>query len=151
MNTDTDMVKNHIEEVIEIKVPSSTRHLHAMRLLTKNLAESMGFGNRDSEKAALAVEEALTNVIEHAYHGQEDNKMHVIFEIDNNKLTVRILHKGDQIDISRVFAADDLSHFYLQKKKGGLGILLMKRCMDEVTYKTGPHQNECCMIKYLKK
>jgi serine/threonine-protein kinase RsbW len=111
----------------------------------------MGFGVKDSEKAALAVEEALTNVIEHAYHGEEGRKMHLIFQIENNKLTVRILHKGDQIDVSKVLMDDDLTHFRTQKKKGGLGILLMKKCMDEVTYKSGPRRNECCMIKYLKK
>jgi len=143
--------KQRIDEVVEIKIPSRTRHLHAMRLLTKNLAESMGFGTKDSEKAALAVEEALTNVIEHAYHGEEGRKMHVIYEIENNKLTVRILHTGDQMVASDSCTNEDFSHFYRQRKKGGLGVLIMKRCMDEVTYKTGPRQNECCMIKYLRK
>jgi serine/threonine-protein kinase RsbW len=142
--------KQRIDEVVEIKIPSKTKHLHAMRLLTQNLAESMGFGARDSEKAALAVEEALTNVIEHAYHGEEDRKMRVIFQIDNSKFTVRILHNGERYDNSHM-KTDDLSHFYKQRKKGGLGVLIMKRCMDEVTYKSGPRQNECCMIKYLRK
>ena len=143
--------KQRIEEIVEIKIPSKTKHLHAMRLLTQNLAESMGFGTKDSEKAALAVEEALTNVIEHAYHGEEDRKMRVIYEIENGKLTVRILHQGDQFDASQYSSTDDLTQFYKQRKKGGLGVLIMKRCMDEVTYKSGPRQNECCMIKYLRK
>jgi serine/threonine-protein kinase RsbW len=111
----------------------------------------MGFGKRDSETAALAVEEALTNVIEHAYHGEEGKKMQVIFEMEGNKFTVRILHTGDQIDTTEFVLSDELSHFYRQKKRGGLGVLIMKKCMDEVTYKSGPEVNECCMIKYLKK
>ena len=110
----------------------------------------MGFGSKDSEKTALAVEEALSNVIEHAYHGEEGRKMRVIYEMEQDKFTVRILHNGDQIDAA-CFTIDDLAHFYHQKKKGGLGILIMKKCMDEVTYRSGPRENECCMIKYLKK
>jgi len=144
------MTPGSVEEIVEVKIPSRTKHLHAMRILTKNLAESMGFASKDSEKAALAVEEALTNVIEHAYHGQEGRRMQVIYEIENDKLTVRILHNGDQIDTSLV-PAEDLSLFYRQKKRGGLGILIMKKCMDEVTYKSGPGMKECCMIKYLKR
>ena len=139
-----------MEEVVEVRIPSNTRHLHAMRLLTQNLAESMGFGSKDCEKAALAVEEALTNVIEHAYHGEESRKMQVIYEIESDKFTVRILHNGDQIDLSP-HAVEDFSHYYRKKKKGGLGILLMRRCMDEVSYKSGAGLNECCMIKYLRK
>jgi serine/threonine-protein kinase RsbW len=140
-----------VEETVEIHLPSMTKHLHAIRTLCVTLAESMGFAKRDSETTALAVEEALTNVIEHAYHGEEGKKMQVIFEMEGNKFTIRILHTGDQIDATQYVLADDLSHFYKQKKRGGLGVLIMKKCMDEVTYKSGPDLNECRMIKYLKK
>src|SRR5687767_5004073 len=113
-----------------------TKHLHAIRTLCMTLAESMGFPKRDSETTALAVEEALTNVIEHAYHGEKGTKMQVIFEMEGNKFTVRILHSGDQIDSGQYILADDLAHLYKQKKRGGLGVLIMKKCMDEVTYKS---------------
>jgi serine/threonine-protein kinase RsbW len=145
------MSKKPLGEIVEVTLPSSTRHLHAMRVLTSTLAESMGFGEKDSEKTALAVEEALTNVMEHSYHGDANRRMQVIFELQREKLTVRILHNGDQVEASRLHASDDLSNFFAQKKRGGLGILIMKRCMDEVTYKSGPPLNECCMIKYLPK
>lgn len=145
------MGRQQFENVVDIKIPSSTRHLHTMRTLTRILAESMGFDRKDSDSAALAVEEALTNVIEHSYHGEEDRKMHVIFELDDDKFTVRILHNGDQIEVSNLSKTEDWSSFHSQKKKGGLGILIMKKCMDEVTYKSGPRQNECCMVKYLRK
>ncbi len=145
------MGRQQFDEIVDIKIPSSTRHLHTMRTLTRILAESMGFDRKDSEGAALAVEEALTNVIEHSYHGEEHRKMHIIFELDEEKFTVRILHNGDQIEISNLSRSDDWTTFHSQKKKGGLGILLMKKCMDEVTYKAGARQNECCMVKYLRK
>jgi serine/threonine-protein kinase RsbW len=142
-------VKNPQDSIVEVTLPSSTRHLHAMRMLTSTLAESMGFGRKESETTALAVEEALTNVMEHSYHGDTNRRMQVIFEMQPEKFTIRILHNGDQVDAGKVSRADDLSNFLSQKKKGGLGILIMKKCMDEVTYKSGSPQNECCMIKYL--
>lgn len=144
------MAKNPLHEIVEVTLPSSTRHLHAMRVLTSTLAESMGFARKESEKTALAVEEALTNVMEHSYHGDPARKMQVIFELQREKFTIRILHNGDQVEAGTLSMSEDLSNFIAQKKKGGLGILIMKRCMDEVTYKSGA-QNECCMIKYLPK
>lgn len=122
-----------------------------MRLLTETLAQSLGFPQKDSEKAALAVEEALTNVIEHSFHGERSRKMEIIFELQHDKFTVRILHNGDQMKNNHAPASEDFSNFHLQKKKGGLGVLLMKRFMDEVEYKSGPKLNECCMVKYLRK
>jgi serine/threonine-protein kinase RsbW len=110
----------------------------------------MGFDRVDSEKTALAVEEALTNVMEHSYHGQESRKMQVIYEMEGKKFMIRILHNGDQVDPGKLTNVEELTDYYLQKKKGGLGILIMKRCMDEITYKAGSPLNECCMIKYLK-
>jgi anti-sigma regulatory factor (Ser/Thr protein kinase) len=145
------MAKNSLNEVVEVTLPSSTRHLHAMRVLTSTLAESMGFARKDSEKTALAVEEALTNVMEHSYHGDSNRKMQVIFELQGEKFTIRILHNGDQVEAGKLSMSDDLGNFFAQKKKGGLGILIMRRCMDEVQFKSGPPQNECCMIKYLPK
>ncbi|HSP07654.1 MAG TPA: ATP-binding protein [Acidobacteriota bacterium] len=145
------MEKKPHSEIVEVTLPSSTRHLHAMRMLTSTLAESMGFGHKASESTALAVEEALTNVMEHSYHGDTSRRMQVIFEMQGEKFTIRILHNGDQIEIGKLSRKDELADYLAQKKKGGLGILIMKRCMDEVTYKAGSPQNECCMIKYLPK
>lgn len=143
--------KNGLNEVVEVTIPSDTRHLHMMRVLTSTLAESMGFARADSENAALAVEEALTNVIEHAYHGEKTHRMQVVFELKGERFRVRIVHNGDQLGDSDVAMAEDLSSYYQQKKRGGLGIVLMKKCMDEVTYKSGRGKNECCMVKYLRK
>lgn len=140
-----------IGEKVEIQLPSKTKHLYAMRMLTRTLAESMGFGPKESENAALAVEEAVTNVIEHAYHGDPGRTVRVVYELQEDRFTVRICHNGDQTDHSRFLAVDDLEHFYRQKKKGGLGVLIMKKCMDEITYSSNPRENECCMIKYLRK
>jgi serine/threonine-protein kinase RsbW len=143
--------KNGSDEIVEITIPSDTRHLHMMRVLTGTLAESMGFARADSENAALAVEEALTNVIEHAYHGEKTHRMHVVYEMKGDCFRVRIVHNGDQLGESDITMAEDLSSYYQQKKKGGLGIVLMKKCMDEVTYRSGRRNKECCMVKYLHK
>lgn len=143
--------ERRLDEIVEVTIPSDTRHLHTMRVLTRTLAGSMGFGETESDKAALAVEEALTNVMEHAYHGENTHKLQIIFELKGERFQVRIVHNGDQVTHSDIAGAEDLSNYYRQKKKGGLGIILMRKCMDEVTYKSGRRQNECCMVKYLRK
>ena len=144
------MTENHREEVVEIQLSSSTKLLYSLRTLTRTLAESMGYGTKESENTALAVEEAVSNVIEHGYHGEPRHRIRIRFEMEGKKFVVRIMHSGDHLDISHV-PSGDLANFYKQKKKGGLGIVIMRKFMDEVSYKSGSRQNECCMVKYLKK
>src|SRR5262245_50047050 len=127
------MSENHREDIVEIQLPSNTKLLHSLRTLTRNLAETMGFGSKDSENTALAVEEAVSNVIEHGFHGEPRHKMRIRFELEGQKFVVRIMHNGDQLDISQLYS-DDLTNFYKQKKRGGLGIIIMKKFMDEVSY-----------------
>jgi anti-sigma regulatory factor (Ser/Thr protein kinase) len=54
---------------MELRFPSENRYLHMVHQLTKNLAESTGFEAVEAEQIALAVDEAATNVIQHAYGG----------------------------------------------------------------------------------
>src|SRR5438045_968561 len=113
------MGKSQFEKNVEIRLPSHTRYLHGMYQLTRTLAQSAGLDPRESDQAALAVEEALTNVIEHAYHGEPNRKMRVIFELEEDKFIIRILHNGDQIEVSSSpTISDDFADFHRQKGKG---------------------------------
>ena len=61
--------------MLELKFPSDTRYLHMVRELARRLAESTGFDEVEAEKIAMAVEEATTNVLEHAYGGEEGHEI----------------------------------------------------------------------------
>jgi len=55
-----------------LSLPSETAYLGLVRELTKRMAEVAGFAEPLAERLALAVDEATTNVIEHAYKGASD-------------------------------------------------------------------------------
>ena len=63
-----------------ISVPSQTTFLGLIREVTQKLAETAGFDAATAGKLALAVDDAATNVIEHAYRGAPDRRLELRLE-----------------------------------------------------------------------
>lgn len=136
---------------MEVRFPSDTRYLHMAHQLTKRLAEASGFGAAEAEKIALAVDEATTNVIQHAYGSEPDHEIEVHFDPRAESLEIVILHDGEALEAPPV-PAFDLDRLVAQRKRGGLGLAIMAEMMDRVehsTAKTG--RQRCVLVRYKKK
>ncbi|MBN1894391.1 ATP-binding protein [bacterium] len=136
-------------ENYHLRIPSETANLQVIRNFVSDVAKSVGFENQDIGKIELAVDEACTNVIEHAYHQDSKKDIDVAVKIDFDKFTVVITDHGkgfkpEDVDIP------DMNRYLAELRVGGLGIYLMKHLMDEVEYRTQPGvSNEVRMVKYL--
>jgi serine/threonine-protein kinase RsbW len=112
-------------------------------------AQEFGFSDEETSKIALAVDEACTNVIKHAYAFDPSKKITVTVKRGNGTFEVSIFDTGRQFNPASVQTPDMkeyLSHF----QRGGLGVLLMKTLMDKVEYSFSPGKpNEVRLIKYL--
>ena len=80
----------------------------------------------------LAVDEACTNIIHHAYSG-ERGTITISCEIQDNDLVITIKDSGSPFDPSAV-PPPDLRTNLEERRVGGLGIHLMRNIMDEVSY-----------------
>jgi anti-sigma regulatory factor (Ser/Thr protein kinase) len=127
-------------------VPSQTRHLGLVRELTRRLAEGAGFDSRVAGRVALAVDEAATNVIEHAYRGSPDGRIEIRFDDGGPDFCVEILDGGLSLDL-KALPHVDLRRFATERRTGGLGVHLMERIMDSVTYRRRARRNVCCLMK----
>ena len=63
-----------------LRVPSRTEYLAAIRDVTRRMAEAAGFDAAQADQLALAVDEASTTVIEHAYRGAPDRLIELRFD-----------------------------------------------------------------------
>jgi len=116
--------------------------------LTKNLAESTGFETVEAEQIALAVDEAATNVIQHAYGGEPGHEIEVHFDPEGDSLDIVIFHEGEALDSVPV-PEFDLDKLVAEKRKGGLGLTIMRQMMDKVEHgRAGTGKNMCVMVRY---
>jgi anti-sigma regulatory factor (Ser/Thr protein kinase) len=136
---------------MELRFPSEGRYLHMVHQLTKNLAEATGFDSVEAEKIALAVDEAATNVIQHAYQGKPGNQIEVHFDPEGDSLDIVILHEGKPLETVPV-PDFDLDKLVAQKRTGGLGLTIMRQMMDKVEHsRAGTGKNMCVMVRYKQK
>jgi len=106
----------------------------------------------DSEIYAveLAIDEACTNIIEHAYQGENRGDIECTCDCNDNCLTMVLHDHGKPFDPSTV-TAPDLDADIDDRPVGGLGIFLMKQLMDEVHFEPlGESGNILTLIKRRK-
>ncbi|HXV59356.1 MAG TPA: ATP-binding protein [Vicinamibacteria bacterium] len=136
---------------MELRFPSESRYLHMVHELTRRLAESTGFDASEAEKIALAVDEAATNVIQHAYHGEPGHSIEVHFDPEGESLDIVIFHDGEALE-SLPVPDFDLEDLVAKRRKGGLGLTIMREMMDKVEHaKAGAGRNMCVMVRYKQK
>lgn len=103
-----------------------------------------------SEHAAfhvqMAVDEACTNIIEHAYEGEDRGEISVLCRIEPGQLTIVLRDQGRQFDPTTV-PPPKLGMLLEETEVGGLGLYFMRQVMDEVRFRFGAAGNELMMVK----
>ena len=143
------MTSNRNNITKELTVKSSTDNLAAIRKFVEDSALESGFSKDTVNKISLAVDEACTNVIKHAYKYSPDRDITVHTQLEKSKFTILITDSGDKFD-PNLIPEPNLKEYHKQRKVGGLGMFLMKKLMDEVQYNTlSGNQNQVVLVKYL--
>jgi serine/threonine-protein kinase RsbW len=139
--------KKKIERELVIK--SSTDNLAVVREFIETSALESGFSEEVVKKISLAVDEACTNIIKHAYNYSPDNDIVILTKFFDSKFTVTITDTGQNFN-PRLIPEPNLKEYVKQHKVGCLGMYLMKKLMDEVKYNTlSGNQNQVVLVKYL--
>ena len=129
-----------------LEVGADERELSSVRDFVTQASAALGFGDRTLANIRLAVDEACTNSIKHAYKGGPGT-LRLTITARKRWLEIRVFDQGEPFD-GRV----DMPQFRQLidgRRRGGLGVFLMHRLMDEVRYETTPAGNEWILRKRL--
>lgn len=138
-------------KVMTKRILSQTDHLSEVRDFISAAAGEFGFSEEDIANISLAVDEACTNIIKHAYQNAPDKEIEITVIRSKGNFEVRIVDYGKKFDPTEI-RPPDLRQNLAQHRRGGLGVYLMKRLMDKVEYSFQPgKQNEVRLVKYLQK
>ena len=134
---------------LAISIPSKTQLLKMVVELTKHFVTLQHFQPSCTQQIALAVDEAITNVIEHSYGFKKDKEIRLEYYTSADGLKIKIVFSG----IPPAFEDEELNlgAMIKKKRKGGLGVQLIKKIMDSVEYRTENGTNICEMVKWKKK
>jgi len=141
-----------------LTVPASLDQLRFITAFVANFARTVGFSAEQVHRIELAVDEACSNIIMHAYDHQPGGSIIVRVRAEPGSSIVIML-----IDTGKTFDPDAVPEHnpdveLATVKIGGLGIFLMRQTMDDVRFEfnvtgTQPGEpakfNRLTMVKHL--
>lgn len=134
----------------KLKVKSKTENLSIIRDFISSSAAEAGVKSDAIENIILAVDEACTNIIKHAYKSFPDGELIIKTKSTLSRFVVSITDYGKSFE-PEMIPEPDLQKYYRQRRVGGLGMYLMKTLMDDVKYVSIPGKyNEVLLSKNIK-
>ena len=127
---------------------SDTRQLENVRSFVESAARDFGFADEEVSNIILAVDEACTNIIKHAYGGRKNGDIRIEVLRSATSFSVRIQDHGKAFNPEGI-EPPNLQKHLAEYRRGGLGVYLMRRMMDKVEYAIAPGKpNEVTLVKY---
>jgi anti-anti-sigma factor len=128
-----------------ITVPADEGQLGRVRDFIVEVCVDAGLGPRETSNTKLAVDEACTNIIKHAYEGGS-GEINVRVEMTSGEVKIILQDRGKRFDYSSV-EDPDLDQYVETGRKGGLGVFLINRLMDDVHYHSSGNTNQLVLVK----
>jgi serine/threonine-protein kinase RsbW len=129
--------------------PGSYSSLVKIGEFVTQAAKSIGFDGFELYKIETAVDEACSNIIEHAYGQENIGDIVVSVVTDLEIITITLTDFGEPFDPKYV-KQPDLDADLEVREDHGLGIYMMKQWMDVVIFDTNQEKNVLTLVKYLK-
>lgn len=139
--------------MLKLTIHNDLSEMTALEPFVDQMSEEYGLDMAFSFQLHLALDEAVSNVVNYAYG--ELQGMPVIIEAekstdnDRSSLVIRIIDNGLEFNPLEEAPEVDVTLNAEERQIGGLGIFLIRQVMDEVRYERLSDQNRLTMIKYL--
>lgn len=109
-------------------------------------AEASGLNEDAVFQVQLAVDEACSNIIKHAYGGEGQGQIECTCRAEPRELTMILRDRGRPFDLDSV--PDPDIHAGLEERQtGGLGVYLIRKLMDEVHLECTETGNVLTLVK----
>ena len=138
--------------LLKLELQSNPECLSLVRAAIERATESLHFQPAESRAVVRSVDEALANVMRHAYGGKPGLPIEVTCKrlrrankgSDPAGIEIVLRDSGIAIDPERLRGRplDEI-------RPGGLGLHFMKQSMDEVQFSRSQGQNQLRLVKYL--
>ncbi len=130
----------------EIIIPAQMSYLIQVRNFIEHLGKRFKYSERMVNSFKLVIDEACTNIIRHGYRDIKNGEIQIKAIIRRLSLTIIIVDQGISYD-PRQANTPDLAKYVDIGKKGGLGILMMRKLMDDIQYVVTEKGNEFRLTK----
>jgi anti-sigma regulatory factor (Ser/Thr protein kinase) len=129
---------------LKLVVPSDPRFLSIARTAVSEVCTICGLSEELCQRVTLAVDEALANVIRHAYKNRSDQEIELECQVSAHRIVFKLFDQGEPPDPARI-CGQPLNDVSLS----GRGTHLIRAIMDEMSYTQTPGKNELRLVKII--
>lgn len=132
------------------KVGCNIENLKGVRDFIRNALKGHGVPDLQISELVLALDEMCSNLMIHSHrcNPEELFEIHIILQ-KGEPIIFEIIDDGNTFDINQ-FSEPDLGNLVHEKRKGGLGIRLVKSIMDKIEYQNRSGKNVCRLTKKIQ-
>ncbi len=140
--------------LLRMELRSNPETLCVVRGAVAQLTERLGFSEPECRAVVLGVDEAMTNIIRHAYAGHPDRPIEALFRRirtsscgkSGEALEIVLEDRGKKVDRAKLCgrALEDV-------KPGGLGLHFIRESMDALEFRRRLGWNQLRLVKFLPK
>ena len=116
-----------------ITIPCAKSNLQQVRNFIIKILQQAKLSDLEIHSMVLAVDEVCANIIIHSNNCSPEETMEVVMEVMKDKVVFEIIDNGKGFDI-RHYPEPDINEIIKTKRKGGVGLMLVKRIMDEIDF-----------------
>jgi serine/threonine-protein kinase RsbW len=128
-------------------VACSIENLKGVRDFIRATLKNHEISDLEISEIVLALDEMCSNLMIHAHHCNPDELFELNIRVEkDNPVVFEIIDDGTVFDINQ-FHEPALNNIIHEKRKGGLGIRLVKSIMDKVEYQRQSGKTICRLIK----
>ncbi|MEN9838559.1 MAG: hypothetical protein RL177_38 [Bacteroidota bacterium] len=127
-------------------VHATTENISHVRNFVALHAGECGFSVEETDEIRLAVDEAYTNIIKHAYRFDESQTVTIKVTCDGDQFMVVIGDHGSRYN-PETYQEPNIEERIKLRKRGGVGVYLIQKLMDHVEYRQNGSLNEIVMTK----
>ncbi len=139
-----------MNDQIKITLPNDLEYVPVAIAAVREAAGMVGFSAAEVEELEVAVEEAATNVTEHAYDREEEATFDLILEKIPGGIKVVVKDMGIPFDPEQI-PEYELPPEGKAASVSGMGVFLMRAMVDECTFvNLGRGGKETHLVKHLK-
>ncbi len=132
------------------KVPCKKEKLRDIRLFVSDALKNHALQDVQISTLVLAVDEVCANLIIHSHKCNPKEYIEIAISVDtNNNIVFDIIDNGAGFDISS-YSEPSIGEIVKEKRKGGLGLILVRKIMDKIELITEDNKNICRLVKNYK-
>ncbi len=136
------------DKPVQLTVPARTEYLAQIAAFIDDFVNQLNLTDREKYAVRLAVDEAATNIILHAYGPDLQGSITVTCSQRNGDLVITLHDHGRPFDPDAV-PPPDIHAPLEQRPEGGLGLYFMRQLMDKVQFEFDPQAgNTLTMIRH---